>query len=296
MRVRLRHWAALLALVVLWGSSYLMIEIALRLWKPAEIAGLRITTGAGVLLIAAWFGRHSLPRDLRSWTWFLVIAVIGNAMPFFLISWGQQGVESGLAGILAATTPLFTLLLAHWLLDDERLRPGQAAAFLAGFGGVVLLLGPESLAALGGSGERLVSQLAVLAGAFCYAVATVGARFIPPSHPVVTSAGVMILATLIMGPASASGARALAAAGPDTVGAMAFLGVLGTGLASIIYFYLIAETGARFTSQLNYLVPVWAVGLGSLVLGEQIPLVAWLALGLILGGLFLMRDSAPVRQ
>ncbi len=101
------HWCVLLCLVFLWGSSYMMVEIALVMWRPEQIAGLRIVLAAIVLLAVAIFGHRSLPRDRRSWAYFLVIAIVGNCLPFFLISWGQQHVESSLAGILAASTPLW---------------------------------------------------------------------------------------------------------------------------------------------------------------------------------------------
>lgn len=288
-----RHWAALLGLVTLWGSSYLMVEIALQAWAPPQIAGLRIWAAGLVLLPAMLLGGSSLPRARAAWGWYLLIALVGNCLPFFLIAWGQQHLESGLAGILAATTPLCVLLLAHYALPDERLRPGQVLAFVLGFGGIVVLMGPDSLAALGGSGDRLWGQLAVFGGAFCYAVATVAARFVPTAHPVVTSAGVMLMAALVMGPWAGTGLAAGLQAPPAAVGAIGFLGLLGTGAASILYFFLIAQTGARFTSLLNYLVPVWAVGLGGAVLGETLPPSAWLALAMILCALYLMRGSAP---
>ena len=291
--IRPRHWAALLGLVTLWGSSYLMVEVALTLWSPTQVAGLRIAAAALILLPAVFLGGRSLPRAPRAWGWYLLIALIGNAVPFFLIAWGQQYLESGLAGILAASTPLCVLLLAHYLLPDERLRPQQAMAFVMGFGGIVVLMGPDSLAALGGSGDRLWGQLAVFGGAFCYALATVAARFVQTAHPVVTSAGVLMIASLMMSPWAATGVLTGLQAPPPVLGAIAFLGLLGTGVASIMYFFLIAQTGARFTSLLNYLVPVWAVGLGGAVLGETLPPSAWLALAMILVALYLMRGSAP---
>ena len=291
--IRPRHWAALLGLVTLWGSSYLMVEIALQTWSPPEIASLRIWAAGLVLLPAVLLGGRSLPRTRAAWGWYLLIALVGNCMPFFLIAWGQQHLESGLAGILAASTPLCVLLLAHYLLPDERLRPGQVLAFVLGFGGIVVLMGPDSLAALGGSGDRLWGQLAVFGGAFCYAVATVAARFVPTAHPVVTSAGVLLVAAVLMSPWARTGLEISIEASPAAVGAIGFLGLLGTGAASILYFFLVAQTGARFTSLLNYLVPVWAVGLGTAVLGETLPPSAWLALAMILGALYLMRGAAP---
>ncbi len=294
MTVQPRHWACLLALVVLWGSAYLLVEVALRVWQPAQIAALRIVAAAAVLAMAAIAGRQGLPRRPAAWLGFAFIAIVGNCLPFFAISWGQQALESGLAGILAATTPVFTLVLAHWALDDERMQPLQIAACVAGFCGVLLLLGPESLKAAGGSGERLVAQLAVLGGAFCYAAATVGARRLPGGiQPLTTSVGVFLVAGLFMSPLAADGVAALPEASAAALLAMALLGLLCTGVASILYFYLIAETGARFTSLLNYLVPVWAAGLGVAVLGERLGVMAWLALALICSSMWLMRGAAP---
>jgi len=157
-----------------------------------------------------------------------------------------------------------------------------------------VLMGPDSLAALGGSGDRLLAQLAVLGGAACYAAATVIARLMPPVSPLVTSTGVMLLASLVMAPFVVPGIAVLPAASGPAVFALVFLGVLGTGVASILYFYLIAQTGARFTSLLNYLVPVWAIALGTLLLGEKLLLSTWLALILILGGLILLSKSDDI--
>jgi len=271
-----------------------MVEISLAVWRPAQITGLRILTAAIVLSAAMLWRGDKLPRDARSWAYFLAIAVIGNCLPFFLISWGQQEVESGLAGILAASTPLAVLILAHFTLVDERLSWPQVLGFVSGFSGIVVLMGPDSIAALGGSSDRLLSQLAIFAGAVCYAVATVTARSMPAMPPLVAAAGVTLLATVAMSPYSIGGARLLGSISWQTGAAIGFLGLFGTGLASILYFHLVAETSARFTSLLNYLVPVWAVGLGAWVLGEKLPLNSWLALALIFVGLILASKSTSI--
>jgi len=288
--LRLSHWALLLVLVALWGSSYLMIEIALSAWRPAEIAGLRILTAAVVLLVAMLARGERLPVSRRHWLLLAAISLVGNCLPFMLISWGQQQVETGLAGILAASTPLFVMVMAHFALDDEPLEMPQFLSFGVGFAGIVVLLGPDSLAALGGSVERLLSQLSILGAAVGYAAATVLARKLPAASAVVTSTGVMLSGTLIMMPFVGTGIVAGPASWP-AVGAIGFLGLFGTGIASILYFRLVAEAGARFTSLLNYLVPVWAVGLGAIFLGETLPLSTWLGLMLLLGGLILISRS-----
>jgi len=282
-----RHWAILLLLSLLWGSSYLMIRIALEAWSPDQITGLRILLAAVVLLVLALVpvGRYMMPRSLRPWAFFLAIALIGNCIPFYLISWGQQQVESGLAGILAAVTPLCVLLMAHFMLDDERITRLHLVGFLLGFAGVVVLMGPDSLAAIGGSTGRLVSQLAILAGAVCYALATVLARLMPGSHPVVTSAAVMVLAALVVSPLTVPDAMLNVEYTSIQVAAIAFLGVLCTGVASIMYFYLVSHTSARFVSLLNYLVPLWAVTLGWLVFDESLTANTLLALMLVISAL-----------
>jgi drug/metabolite transporter (DMT)-like permease len=294
MKIRPVHWALLLVLVALWGSSYLMVEIALAVWRPEQITSLRILSAAVVLIIAMRVRGQRFPRIWRSWRYFLAIAVIGNCLPFFLISWGQQEVESGLAGILAASTPLVVLVLAHFVLADERLSLRHLFAFAFGFSGIVVLMGPESLAALGGSASRWLSQAAILGGAVCYAIATVTARRMPVTSPVVTSAGVMLLGGGVMSPFSLSSAPLFNGIAWQPALAIGFLGLLATGLASILYFRLVAETSARFTSLLNYLVPVWAVVLGATVLDEIVPLSSLLALALVLGGLILT-SRAPTK-
>ncbi|MFQ5634970.1 MAG: DMT family transporter [Gammaproteobacteria bacterium] len=293
-RVRAIHWVVLLSLVALWGSSYLMIEIALTVWRPAEIAGLRILTAAAVLMMAMLARSERLPTDRAHWMPLGVIALVGNCVPFFLISWGQQQVESGLAGVLAASTPLFVLVMAHFALEDERVGRRQVLAFVVGFAGVVVLLGPDSLAALGGSAARLLSQLAILGGAACYGAATVIARKLPAAPAVVTSAGVMLAASVFMLPFVGSGLAVPASVTWQGAAAIGFLGLLGTGVASILYFRLIAETGARFTSLVNYLVPVCAVGVGAAFLGEKLPLSSWLGLFLLLCGLILISKSVMI--
>lgn len=294
MTLRAGHWGLLLALVVLWGSGYLMVEIALTTWRPAEIAGLRIVTAAAVLLGVMLIRGERLPAGRAHWGLLIAIAAIGNCLPFFLISWGQQQVESGLAGILAASTPLFVLVMAHFTLADERFNLRQLAAFGVGFAGIVVLLGADSLAALGGSAARLLSQLAILGGSVCYAAATVLARRLPAASPVVTSAGVMLVASLVMSPFIGSGLAIGGEFTPPAAAAVAFLGLFGTGAASILYFRLVAETGARFTSLLNYLVPVWAIGLGAVFLDENLHWSAWFGLILLLGGLILISKSVMI--
>ncbi len=296
MRAAPLDWVLLLSLAVLWGSSYSLVAVALRSFRPPEIAALRILAGAFVLLVAMVATRTALPRTRRAWLLCGAIAVVGNCLPFFLISWGQQHLESALAGILAAVTPLCVLLMAHFILHDERLERRQIGAFLLGFLGVVVLMGPDSLAGLGGSGLRLAGQLAVFGAAACYALATVLARLMPPDPPMATSGAVLLVASGLMAPLGLPVLPALPSAPPPALAALGILGALGTGFAAILYFRLIARAGARFASLLNYLVPLWAAALGIWLLGEHLSWNAWVALALILAAVLATQSTRPAED
>jgi drug/metabolite transporter (DMT)-like permease len=192
-------WALLLTLVVLWGSAFALVHVALESFHPMAITAGRLAVGAAVLLAFAWLTGRALPRRAATWRLVSAIAVLGNALPFFLISWGQQRIPSGLAGILMAVMPLAVLVLAHFLVPGERLTGRRLGGFLLGFAGVAVLTGPEALAALAGGPGGLVSRLAVLCGALCYAVSTILARRGAPEDAVTVSAGVMIVAEIFNG-------------------------------------------------------------------------------------------------
>jgi drug/metabolite transporter (DMT)-like permease len=292
MRARPSWWLVLAALTVMWGSSYLLIKIALVGFTPEQLAGGRIILAALILLVVMLFTGQRFPSDLRSWGFFLAIAVIGNCLPFTLIAWGQQQVESGLASILTAVTPLCVVLIGHFVLPKGRLKFSQMAGFLVGFSGVVVLMNPESLMALGGDSSHLLSQFAVIAGAFCYALATVITAKMPKNQPLVASTAVMLLAGLIMTPATLPALQAIPDVPLTSVLAVVTLGIVGTAMTSILYFWLVARAGARFTSLFNYLVPMWALTLGILVLGEQLRITSIIALVLIIGGVLLTQRQS----
>jgi len=238
-----------------------------------------------------------LPRGRRLWLFFVLIALVGNLLPFSLITWGQRSIDSGLAGILMAVMPLATLALGHLFVPGERLTPYRVGGFLLGFAGVVVLIGPEALLAIGGDHGPLLPMLAVLCGALCYGVSAILARLRPTSDAVSTAAAVTALAALMSLPAGigAGGVPVMALSGP-VVGALLFLGVLSTAVALIVYFRLIQTAGPSFTSQLNYLIPLWAVGIGVLFLGEQPSFAHLAALGMILGGILLSRREPPTAR
>ncbi len=282
------HWAGLAALVAMWGSSYLAMEIALTAFGPTGITTARVALAAVTLWIAMRLTGRRLPGDRASWAFFFLLAVVGNCLPFFLISWGQQSIPSGLAGIAMAVTPLAVILLAHYLLPDEPLSPGRVLGFVAGFFGVALLVGPEFLAGRDASDTSLPGLLAVLGGALCYATSAVVTRLGPAHHPLVMSSAVTIAGSLLLIPVYFlldGGVLTDFSLPLAPVAAVAALGMLSTGLAAVIFFFLVTQAGAGFLTMQSFLVPPWAVIVGALVLGERLRPGAYAAMLLILLGL-----------
>ena len=296
-RRELSDWFSLLALTVMWGSSFLFTKIAVSALSMETVVSARLVMAALILVPLMLGLSRRLPRGRRLWLFFVLIALVGNLLPFSLITWGQRSIDSGLAGILMAVMPLATLALAHLFVPGERLTPYRVGGFLLGFAGVVVLIGPEALLAIGGDHGPLLPMLAVLCGALCYGVSAILARLRPASDAVSTAAAVTALAALMSLPASigAGGVDVMALSGP-VVGALLFLGVLSTAVSLIVYFRLIQTAGPSFTSQLNYLIPLWAVCIGVLFLGEQPSFAHLAALGLILGGILLSRREPPTAE
>ena len=284
----LLHWLLLFALVAMWGSSFLFTKIAVAAIAPTDLVAGRFLLATATLAAVLAATRRRLPGSPRLWLFFLAMALMGNCIPFWLITWGQQRIDSGLAGILMAIMPLTTVMLAHFLVAGERLNRFKAAGFLLGFLGIVVLMGPAVLLELSGSGTVLLSELAVLGGAVCYAVNTIIARHRPKSDALVAAAGVALVACLIMTPASAlTGLPDPGEIPASAAIALAVLGVVSTATATVVYFKLIALAGPSFVSLINYLIPAWAVLIGTLFLGERPEWTALAGLAFILSGIAL---------
>ena len=293
----LLDWGLLLALTLMWGSAFALTKLAVAQLPPSAVVAGRLVIGAGLLLLWWRATRRRWPREPRLWLFFALIALFGSVIPFNLITWGQQYIDSGLAGILMAVMPLFTLLLAHVSLPDERLSAPRVAGFAFGLCGVALLLGPDVDTTALGSDGFVPATLAVLGGALCYAVAAILSRLRPPSDVVTSAAATATLgamASIAMAqPDPAAVAMDSLSAGP--VAAVVLLGLFSTGLASVAYFALIGRTGPAFVSQLNYLIPVWAVVLGALVFGERPAATDYVAMAIILGGVALSQRPPSAR-
>lgn len=277
----------LLSLTLMWGTSFLLTKIAVSgLASELVVAG-RLLVGAVLLVPFAWWLARRPAHGRRLWGFYVAIAVFGNVLPFSLIAWGQRFIDSGLAGILMAIMPLATLGLAHVFVPGERMTPIRVLGFVIGFCGVVVLMGPDALADVANGSGQLLPMLAVLGGALSYGVSSILARLRPPSDALFSAASTLSLATLMMVPIlilSADLGGTLEIEGRH-LGAVLLLGIFATAIATIVYFRLVKSAGPTFVSQLNYLIPLWAVGVGMLFLGEEPEPNHLYALALILGGI-----------
>jgi drug/metabolite transporter (DMT)-like permease len=296
-RPTLRHWAMLLALTAMWGSAFALTKVAV-VSLPPELVVLGRLAVAALLLCGLWLllGRPA-PRDRRVWLLFAAIALFGNVLPFTLIAWGQQTIDSGIAGILMAVMPLFTLVFAHLFVPGERINRFRVAGFLLGFTGVAVLMSPQVNADIGWADGELLAMLAVLAGALCYAVSAILSRLQPETDTLVVATATILLAALFMGLWTLPGAALPPVEKVPVPAALAVagLGVFATAVAATVYFALVKQAGPTFVSQLNYLIPVWAVLLGTTLMDERLVTTDLVAMALILLGI-LTTHRAPARR
>ena len=290
-------WLMLMTLVAMWGTSFLFNEIALRSFAPLTLVAVRITLSAVLLFGAMRVLRLKTPRGARTWLFFFLLALLGYCLPFFLVAWGQQSVDSGLAGILVGFMPLATLLLAHRFIEGERITRAKVAGFVIGFAGLAVLLGPEALKQWRGTGTELLGQLACVGGAMCYASNSIVTKRMPTTHALVAAAWTNTIAAVIMlGSAFVAGGPWSLPSDPATAAACIWLGVGPTAIATLVYFRLIARAGPTFMSLVNYMSPVVAVSVGAVVLDEPLRPAALLALVLILSGIALATRWDAMRR
>ncbi|MEU6149169.1 DMT family transporter [Actinosynnema sp. NPDC047251] len=274
-------------LALLWGSVFLWIELALTGLTPVQITVIRCALGTAVLLVLAGFGRQKLPRDQATWGHLVVAALFCNALPFVLFGIGQQTVDSGVAGVLNATTPLWSVLIGLALRTEPRLTPARVGGLVLGFAGVVLIFAPWQRDGLASWGA-----LALLGAAASYAVAFtyMGRTLVGRAGPMAISAGQMAAATGL----SALGLPLSGPAHPNATAlvAVVILGVFGTGFTFVLNYRIIEEEGATSAATVGYLLPVVSVGLGALVLGEPLTPRIVAGMAVVLLGVALTRSAA----
>jgi drug/metabolite transporter (DMT)-like permease len=265
------EWAMLLALATVWGGSFFFNGVAVRELPVFTVVVARVALAALLLLAALRLRSERLPWDRRVWTAFLGMGLLNNAIPFSLIVWGQQHIASGVASILNASTPLFTVMLAHVLTSDERMTGGRLAGVLIGFAGVAVMIGAGALRDLG---VNVAAQVACLAGALSYAFAGIyGRRFRAMGvSPMATATGQVVASSLILLPLAMLVDRPWTLPPPSLTASGALVGVaaVSTALAYVLYFRILATAGATNLLLVTFLIPVSAILLGTLFLGETL--------------------------
>lgn len=284
----LKDWGLLAALVALWGSNFMFVKIGVTTVPPATLVASRLAIGAVILVAVVRAMGHAFPPPGRAWLSYAILAIVGNCLPFWLITTGQRSLDSALAGILMAIMPLTTLVLAHYFVAGERMTRYRAAGFLLGFAGIAVLMGPAALTGLGGTSFEILSQLCVLAGAICYATQSVLVRIMLRGNVMVASAAIIAVAAVISLPVALvvdqpwnlSPSRA-------SVLTVIWIGIGPTAIATFVYLKLIDSAGPTFMSLTNYCIPVVALLLGVTLLGEVPGVNAYTGLMMILTGIAL---------
>lgn len=278
------EWGLLLLLSILWGASFFFVEVALDELSPAWLVFLRVSLGAAALHVVMLLLGVRVAMRPALFLQFMVMGLLNNVVPFTLIFWSQTSIDSSLAAILNATAPFWVVLLAHVVTSDERATAGKLAGIAIGWSGVAVMVGP---AALFGLGSAVLPQLAVLLATFFYAVSGLyGRRFkaLPPiagaAWQLTGSACLMGLVVVVLEPFPD-----LASLAPTTVGAVLGLAFASTALAYILFYRILQTAGATNLLLVTLLIPVTAVTLGGLVLGERLGVTEVAGMGLILLGL-----------
>jgi len=283
-------WLVFLALGFMWGSSYLFIKIGVETLTPFTLIALRLGIGLIVLATVVALAREPLPRDLRTYGHLVVMSVISIALPFYLITTAEQSTDSALAAIINGSVPLYTIVIAALVLHDEPITVNRLIGLVVGFVGVVVLVSRELGAA--GLGDGLYGELALVGSSVSYAAGAVYARRnVRGLRPMIPALFQVAFAFLLTSVLAIALERPLATVvGPDTVLAVVWLGVLGSGVAYLAFFRLLARWGATRTTLVAYLLPVVGIALGVLVLNEQIDARILIGTALIIGGVALVNS------
>jgi len=266
--VKPKHWLVFVLLGAIWSSSFMWIKIAVQEIGPVTLVAFRVFFGLLFGVVVILVQRVSWPRTFKEWIPLLVLGITNISVPFFLISWGEQSIDSAVASILDATVPLFTILIAHYLLHDDKMTVPKVAGLLIGFAGVIILMSKD----IGASFGSILGQLAVIVACVFYAGSAVYARKTTEDTPgIVRSVGPLVSATAAMWLAT------FLVESPVKIPQLSitwisllFLGIVGSGLAFIMLYYLIHEIGPTRASMVTYLFPLGGVILGVVFLEEQL--------------------------
>lgn len=279
----------LLILGIIWGASYLFIKVIVTEVPVLTLVAGRVTLATIIMWGILRARGLSLPRSRRMWGAYAMLGFLGAALPYSLISWGEQYIPSGLASLLQATTPMFTVILAHFLSDDERVTMSKIMGVVIGFVGVGILMLPDPSTGLRAD---LLGQLAIVSSSLCYAGVAIYARSrLRGQPPLVSATGQLTMGMVYMLPASLLIDRPFGLSPSlPVLASWMVLTILGTVVAYVIYFTLIERTSATFVTMVTYIIPINGLMLGALVLNEQLNATVLGSLVLILLGVLLVRS------
>ena len=270
-RMGARDWAMLLLLSFLWGGSFFFISVAVSELPPFTLVTMRVGLAAVTLWLILLVSGYPIPKSPEVWRAFMMMGLLGNALPFSLIAWGQTHIGAGLASIINATTPIFTILIAGAFLSDEHITPRKMLGVTAGLAGVIVLIGPSALLELG---TNTMAQLAVIGAAVSYSCATVfGRRFKAMGiSPLDTAVGQVTASTIILLPVVWFIDKPLQLANPSLQVWLSILAlaIFSTAFAYILFFRILSSSGATNVVLVTFLAPVTASLLGWLMLDEQL--------------------------
>ncbi len=288
-------WAMVATLGFVWGGTFLVTELALEIMTPFWIASARIGFAA-ILTLVVWGlrGRALFLTDERDWPNLVLVGLLSTALPFMALAWGQQYVTAGFAGVSMAAVALIVLPLAHFMVPGERMSLRRLIGFLIGFGGVVVLIGPDAFRSTGIEGE-IWGRLACLGAASCYALSSVLMRRLPPIDAVGLSGITLLIGAVFVLSMAVTIEGAPASPGLYGLGLLAFLGLVPTAAANMLRVSVIRTAGPVFMSLTNYQVPMWSVILGVTLLGEPLRASLLVAMVLILCGVALSQYGALKR-
>ena len=275
----------LAALVIIWGSSFALSKIAVRDLDPFWVAAVRLTIGGLVIFCLAFWQNQSPLNAQKSWPKYIWLGCVGNALPFMLISWGIQYTSSGVTGLLMGTIPLCVIIIAHFLLPDEKLTWQKSFGFLLGFAGVVILLDPRHLQDITFHGQELLGELAIVTACLCYGIHSVTAKKMEFDKPLQQTSGILLVAAFVaLTFAITKNPNGLDTLKWNSAFAVIGLGLFPTALSMLIVYYLMERIGPSAVSFTNYLVPVFALVLGAFAFVENLSWNIAVALACVLAG------------
>lgn len=280
-------YIVLFALGALWGSSFGAIKIALHGVTPLTVMSVRILLAGAALLLLIRVRKTPFPRGIQNWIKIGWMALFGTLIPFFLVPWGQLQIDSSLAAILMAVNPLFALTLGHFFSDHESFTLRQLLAMLVGFSGILLVFGENAISSINGN---IWAQLAVLGAGLCYTISGVIVSHVRGASADSVSASIFICSSVIVFPLWMILEQPWSLHfETESLLALTHLGLVSTGMAFLMRYYIILRAGAVFLSYVAFIIPMFGILFGILFLGETISVNTMGAVVLILSGVYLGR-------